>query len=181
MIKGLPPVMQLKKNEEKILTKGDYVGLLPDASWFEIISKGDPLKNSTGDQDCGSTTLKINSPKPLTNDNSSLKLQGDAVSYCSTSEVTKYNEPSTSNVEELPKTESSHSKDVEPRSTNAISSELEKTKRLPIWMYEIDEPKEEVSAKANLNKRPHSLSAEKVQGKKAKVGVSKNCHFLILI
>ncbi|KAL0270088.1 UNVERIFIED_CONTAM: hypothetical protein PYX00_007609 [Menopon gallinae] len=50
MKNGLPPVIQLKKDEEKFLHDGDYIGLLPDSFWYKIVLKrNDELSNNCND------------------------------------------------------------------------------------------------------------------------------------
>lgn len=176
----------IEKNEEKILSEGDYFGLLPDAFWFEIIFKQDPLENSVENPNHSIISPKRNSPQPRTRDDSVLDMKHDAAGRGNESTPSKgssnYNEPSTSNSDKLPRIEPPHSEDVsdslnasnnQPGSASRNTSlDIEKTKRLPLWMYQIDEPENEVQAKAKSKapaKRSHSLSAEQVQGKKAKV------------
>lgn len=122
MKQGLPPLIQLKKDEETVLEDGDYFGLLPDACWFEIVKKDSSITNGRSPE---KTSIQ--------------------------------DKPSTSSP--LPKVTVSESP------TSNVPPELEKTKKLPLWMYEIDEPKE---AKKSPAKRPHSLGAEDSGGKKVK-------------
>lgn len=121
MIKnGKPPKIHLRKNEKLILSEGDSLGLLPNMFWFEVTRKENHT-NKEVDTQISTSYMKVKSGESETLD-------------CQETQQTNSCKMSTEQ-EALPK--KNENSEATSSSSRYGTPEFEKTRRLPLWRYQL--------------------------------------------
>lgn len=140
----MPPVLQLNKEEEVTLNEGDCLGFLQDSFWFQIVQsseiKSEPLADSheTNNESISGDMTVVNE----------INLKNEETKLAKNSHTSDSSElPCSKKMKILEPAIASSSKASLPSEISNTawgygSPEFEKTRRLPLWMYEIDEPKD---------------------------------------
>lgn len=140
MKNGLPPILQLNKDNEKFLHAGDYIGLLPDSFWYKIV-----VQENVADLSNGGIHLKPDNV--ITDIFEDPKLVKSNKTPCKTNDLPETEmKPSSSSKEfDNPSVTKKNNNSVDnqiqltPLNPLAVRiKELEPTRKLPLHNYEIE-------------------------------------------
>ena len=169
--------MQLNKDEEEILKVGDCIGLLPDDYWFQI-----KTKEKQNNKEVESVQLSIIDHKSgieklndyRLNSESSFKNENDTkLNMCENSDTL----PSLNNISfDKNKSDVINIKEMS-RSNRLGSPDFEKTRKLPLHMYDIDHP---CSSLPSLSQNSNCIQPEEHVKKKIKIEPS-NVNLLSIV
>ncbi|KAK6638794.1 hypothetical protein RUM43_007063 [Polyplax serrata] len=124
---GKPPKIHLRKNEKLILSEGDSLGLLPYMFWFEVTTKENHT-NKEVDTQISTSYMKVKSEESETLDCQKTQQTNSCKMSTEQEALSKKNENNEASYE---------NKNLTSTSSRYGTPEFEKTRRLPLWRYQL--------------------------------------------